>query len=105
MVKSRSGDEIEIDYTFTLTDSKGKIIQKAVKSKSIIDIADIKAVEYYFNNKAVRMKNKCKIFHTDLGWLILDEPYEEMRKLYFTDLEMKVGFQQKIKKVNKSNKK
>lgn len=103
MVKSRSGDEIEVDYTFTLTDSKGKIIQKAVKSKSIINIKDISAVEYYFSNKGVKVKNKCKIFHADLGWLVLDETYEEMREIYFT--EIKVGFQQKIKKVNKSNKK
>lgn len=99
MVKSRSGDEIEVDYTFTLTDSKGKIIQKAVKSKSIINIKDIGAVEYYFNNKGVRVKNKCKIFHTDLGWLVLDELYEEMKMLYFT--EPKIGFQQKIKKTKK----
>jgi hypothetical protein len=98
MEKSRSGDEIEVEYTFTLTDSKGKIIQKALKSKSIINIKDLGAVEYYFNNKGTRMKNKCKVFHADLGWLVLDENYEDLREIYFNSPVIGFKQKQKIKK-------
>ena len=101
---NRGGSSIEVSYLTNLTDSKDKIIKRNAKGKSIIDINDLKIIDYFFNNKGEPVLNRCRIYVENVGWLVLEEPYEEMRKYKMdgTTIEIR-GFKQKTIK-NKNGK-
>ena len=101
---NRGGYSIEVSYLTNLTDSKDKIVKRNARGKSIIDINDLKIIDYFFNNKGEPMLNRCRIFVENVGWLVLEESYEEMRnyKMDGTTIEI-TGFKQKTIK-NKNGK-
>jgi hypothetical protein len=99
---NRGGSSIEVSYLTNLTDSKEKIIKRNARGKSIIDINDLKIIDYFFNNKGEPMLNRCRIFVENVGWLVLEESYEEIRryKMDGTTIEI-TGFKQKT--INNKN--
>jgi cysteinyl-tRNA synthetase len=101
---NRGGYSIEVSYLTNLTDSKDKVIKRNARGKSIIDINDLKIIDYFFNNKGEPMLNRCRIYVENVGWLVLEEPYEEMRKYKMDGTTVEItGFKQKTIK-NKNGK-
>lgn len=101
MVNNRSeNDDIEVNYSYKLTDEKGKIIKKLIRSKLIINLYDVKVVDYSFDNKGEIEFKKCKIFHDPLGWMTLDETYDDFYKMKFINCKPEniVGFENKLQK-------
>ena len=99
---NRGGSSIEVSYLTNLTDSKEKIIKRNAKGKSVIDINDLKIVDYFFNNKGKPVLSKCRIYVDNVGWLVLEESYEEIKryKMDGTTIEIK-GFKQET--INNKN--
>jgi hypothetical protein len=98
MVNNRSeNDDIEVNYSYKLTDEKGKIIKRVVKSKLIINLYDVKVVDYSFDNKGELELKKCKIFHDPLGWMTLDETYNDFYNMKFINCKPGniIGFETK----------
>ena len=101
---NRGGYSIEVSYLTNLTDAKDKVIKRNARGKSIIDINDLKIIDYFFNNKGEPMLNRCRIYVENVGWLVLEEPYEEMRKYKMDGTTVEItGFKQKTIK-NKNGK-
>jgi hypothetical protein len=101
---NRGGSSIEVSYLTNLTDAKEKIIKRNAKGKSVIDINDLKIIDYFFNNKGEPMLNRCRIYVENVGWLVLEESYEEMRSYKMDGTTVQItGFKQNITK-NKNGK-
>ena len=101
---NRGGSSIEVSYLTNLTDAKEKIIKRNAKGKSVIDINDLKIIDYFFNNKGEPVLNRCRIYVENIGWLVLEEPYEEMRSYKMDGTTVQItGFKQNITK-NKNGK-
>ena len=92
---NRGGYSIEVSYVTNLTGAKDKIIKRNAKGKSVIDLSDIKIVDYFFNNKGNPMMNRCRIYVENLGWMVLEEEYEEIKKYKMDGTEVQIqGFKQ-----------
>jgi cysteinyl-tRNA synthetase len=93
--RNKGGYSIEVSYITNLTDAKEKVIKRNAKGKSVIDLSDIKIVDYFFNNKGNPMLNRCRIYVDNLGWMVLEEAYEEIMqyKMDGTDVQIQ-GFKQ-----------
>ena len=108
---NRGGSSIEVSYSTTLTDAKEKVIKRNAKGKSTIDINDLKIIDYFFNTKGEPVLRKCRIYVENVGWLVLEEPYEEMSSYKMDGTTIQItGFKQKptnkkiIKPKNKNGK-
>mgnify|MGYP003651560496 CR=1 FL=1 len=108
---NRGGSSIEVSYSTTLTDAKEKVIKRNAKGKSTIDINDLKIIDYFFNTKGEPVLRKCRIYVENVGWLVLEEPYEEMSSYKMDGTTIQItGFKQKptnkkiIKSKNKNGK-
>ena len=101
---NRGGTSIEVSYLTNLTNAKEKVIKRSARGKSVIDINDLKIIDYFFNNKGEPMLNRCRVYVENVGWLVLEEPYEEMRSYKMDGTTIQItGFKQKTIK-NKNGK-
>jgi hypothetical protein len=101
---NRGGSSIEVSYLTNLTDAKEKVIKRNARGKSVIDINDLKIIDYFFNNKGEPMLNRCRVYVEKVGWLVLEESYEEMRSYKMDGTTVQItGFKQKTIK-NKNGK-
>jgi hypothetical protein len=96
----QGGGTVKVMYVSDLTNSKGKTIKKNVKGFIVMHIADIMAIDVYYDNKLMLNHNKCRIFHEQLGWLVLNEPFDEMAHIKMDGTIQVKGFVQKKKKIN-----
>ncbi|HNQ20718.1 MAG TPA: hypothetical protein PKI46_06625 [Bacteroidales bacterium] len=94
---------IEVSYLINIMGDNNKIIKRNVKAKSIIHIEDIKIVDYQFTQQGVVDLKKCRIYHADTGWMVLNEKYDEISSYKFRQQAPVLGFQ--TKKQLKLNKK
>ena len=93
---NRGGSSIEVSYATNLTDAKEKIIKRNAKGKSTIDINDLKIIDYFFNTKGEPVLHKSRIYVENVGWLVLEEPYEEMSNYKMDGTIIQItGFKQK----------
>ncbi len=96
-IRSRR-DVIEVNYLTKVVDTKGKTIKGNIKAKSIIHLSDVSIVDYFYDSKGNRDLNKCRIFHNEMEWMVLNEKYEEMYNHKLDGTFQIVGFKQKVKK-------
>ena len=90
------GGTIQVRYITHLTGEKDKIIRRNVKGVTVLHLSDIKVVDNYFNPQGDLDNTKCRIFHEDIGWMVLQEPYEEMVHLKMDGTMRITGFQQRF---------
>lgn len=90
------GGTIQVRYITHLTGEKDKIIRRNVKGVTVMHLSDIKVVDNYFSPKGDVDITKCRIFHEDLGWMVLQEPYDEMVHLKMDGTIKITGFQQRF---------
>lgn len=90
---------LEINYITKLLDGEGKTIKSKVKGKTVINIHDIRAVDYFYTDTGVLDKTKCRIFHQDLGWMSLVDPYDEIKNYKFKIEVPITGFQRKKERI------
>jgi hypothetical protein len=108
------GGTIQVKYLTTLTNEDNKVIKKNVKGICIIHLSDIKIVDNFFTEKGGIDNTKCRVFHEDIGWMVLQESYDELVHLKMDGTMQVVGFRQKnygkipvprkTKQVRKTNK-
>lgn len=89
------GGTIQVRYVTHLTTEDNKVIRKNVKGIAVLHLSDIKVVDNYFNPKGDLDMEKCRIFHEDIGWMVLQETYNEMVHLKMDGTMRVTGFQQK----------
>lgn len=97
----RGGYAIEVEYITTLTNEREKVIKKNIICKCVIEIEDIKIVDYYLNIRGNVNLKKCRIFHEGSGWMVLNELYEEIKEIKMEGTFKVIGFQQ-TNKINKN---
>lgn len=101
------GNIIEVTYLVNIVGDDSKPIKKNVKAKMSIDIDDIRIVDYCHDKLGNLVNNKCKIYHHDIGWVMITESYKSINDLLITDHFTISGFQTKkerkktIKNLNK----
>jgi hypothetical protein len=89
------GGTIQVRYITHLTTEDNKVIRRNVKGTTVLHLSDIKVVDNYFSQKGDLDLEKCRIFHEDLGWMVLQEPYNEMVHLKMDGTMQVKGFQQR----------
>lgn len=94
---NKAGGTILVKYISTLTDTNEKIIRRKVRGKMLLELADLKIVDTYFDTKGKEHPDKCKVYHAQIGWLYLNEPFDEINKLKMDGTVHIAGFQQKKK--------
>lgn len=102
-IVKQGGNTIKVDYITDLTGLDNKVIKKNVRGAMIINLTDITAVDVYYDAKAQLNPAKCRIFHEQLGWMTLNEPFEEIAHLKMDGTIQVKGFVQKKKKLNNNN--
>ena len=95
------GEIIKVSYLSNLTNETNKIIRRNVKSSIIMHLSNIMIVDNYYNLKGILESNKCRIYHEQLGWMILNEPFEEIQNIKMDGTIQIKGFQQKKKRILK----
>ena len=104
------GGTVKVQYVTDLTGADNKLIKRNVKGTLVMNLSDIMAVDVYYNTKAQLDPAKCRIFHEQLGWMTLNESFEEISHLKMDGTVQVKGFQQrhygkvKMCKTNKTNK-
>ncbi len=87
---------IEVTYLIDIIDSKtNKVIKRNIKGKSMLHVEDIKIVDYQFNQNGTVNDKKCRIYHGDTGWMVLNEKYEEISSYKYKQQPQVFGFQTK----------
>lgn len=97
---------IEVTYVTNIVDSSNKVIKRNVKGKSVVHIDDIRIVDFHYTNAGILDAKKCRIYHSDIGWMILLEQYQEIADLKSKGQLVVKGFKTKkeltqFKKLNK----
>lgn len=87
---------VEINYITSIHDSNNKIIKRNVKGKCLLHIEDIRVVDYHFDIKGKPDMTRCRIFHSDNGWMILNESFEEIASFKYRQQPTVNGFQNKL---------
>jgi len=90
------GGTIQVKYITHLTDENNKVVKRNVKGITVLHLTDIKVVDNYFTPQGKPDLTKCRIFHEDIGWMVLQEPYEEMVHLKMDGTMRITGFQQRF---------
>lgn len=100
-VIKQGGNTIKVCYVTDLTGVDGKVIKKNVKGNMVMNLTDIMVVDVCYTNKGQNDDNKCRIFHEQLGWMTLNETFEEMSHLKMDGTIQVKGFIQKVnRKIN-----
>lgn len=97
-VIKQGGNTIKVSYITDLTGADNKLIKRNVKGNMVINLTDIMAVDVYYNSKAQIEPAKCRIFHEQLGWMILNESFEEISHFKMDGTIQVKGFVQKVKR-------
>lgn len=90
------GGTIQVKYITHLTDENNKVIRRNVRGITVLHLSDIKIVDNYFTPDGKSDLNKCRIFHEDIGWMVLQEPYDELVHLKMDGTMRITGFQQRF---------
>ena len=87
---------VEVNYLTSITDGKNKIIKRNVKGKSLLHIEDIRVVDYHYSPDGKPDMSKCRIYHSDNGWMILNESFNEIASYKYRQQPTIQGFQTKL---------
>ena len=90
-----AGGTIQVRYLTTLTNEDNKVIKKNVKGITVLHLSDIKIVDNFYTEDGKVDLNKCRIFHEDIGWMVLQEPYNELVHLKMDGTMQVIGLRQK----------
>jgi hypothetical protein len=90
------GGTIQVRYITHLTGEKDKIIRRNVKGVTVMHLSDVKLVDNFFTDKGIIDLSRCRIFHEDIGWMVLQEPYDEMVHLKMDGTIRVTGFKQRF---------
>lgn len=102
-VIKQGGNTIKVVYITDLTGPDNKVLKKNVKGTLVMNLTDILVVDVYYNNKVQIDPAKCRIFHEQLGWMILNESFEDISHLKMDGTIQVKGFTQRKKSIkNKS---
>lgn len=91
-------NSIEVLYITPVVNDKGKVLKKTVLRKSILHLSSILVVDENFDSKGKLIEGTCRVYYEYLGWLVLEEPYEEMARYKIGHSGNTIGFQQPINK-------
>lgn len=87
---------IELNYITDIYSSDKKVIRKNVKGKCMVYIEDIKVIDYHYDLKGKIDPTKCRVLHSDNGWMVLNETYDELSKYKYSQQPTITGFQNKL---------
>lgn len=68
-------------YTEPNAQGKQKLIKSGILTKLSVYLDDIQAHEETFNNSGKLQKNMCKIYHRQIGPIVIKETYDNISKL------------------------
>ena len=89
------GGTVQVVYLTHITDENNKVLKRNVKGVVVMHLADIKIVDNFYDSDAKLVPNKCRIFHEDVGWMVLQEPYDEIVHLKMDGTIQVKGFRQR----------
>jgi len=104
----QASSKIEVIYKSNLVDTNDNIIKRNVVHKLLIDKRDILSIKTTYNSKGILNTNKCSVLINEMGWFIVEKPYQELKEIIEDGTFTVKGFKQKIKKnensrIKKSN--
>lgn len=85
-------NSVEVTYITPVINDKGKALKKTVARKSVLMLSCILIIDENFDAKGKLLLDSCRIYYENLGWLVLEEAYEEMMKLKMGHSNTVVGF-------------
>lgn len=85
-------NSIEVFYITPLVGVKGRILKKTVLRKSVLMLSHILIIDENYDSKGNIVSGTCRIFYENLGWLVLEETYDEMMKFKMGHSNTVVGF-------------
>jgi hypothetical protein len=83
---------IEVVYVTPVVSDRGKPLKKTVARKSVLMLSHILIIDENFDSKGNLLEDSCRIYYENLGWLVLEEAYEEMMKYKMGHSNTVVGF-------------
>ena len=95
-IVKQGGGTVQVKYITDLTNSDNKVLKKNVKGQVTMHLGDIKVVDNFFTASGQVDPDKCKIFHEQLGWMVLNESFEYMSHLKMDGTVQVQGFRQKF---------
>lgn len=69
---------LEVTYKSPILNAKGNPTKKSITRKSVVHLSNILIVDENYDDKGKLIENTCRIYYADIGWLILEESYEEV---------------------------
>jgi hypothetical protein len=85
-------NSIEVTYVTPVINDRGKALKKTVARKSVLMLSHILIIDENYDSKGNLLSETCRIFYETLGWLVLEEAYEEMMKYKMGHSNTVVGF-------------
>lgn len=73
-------------------DGKQKLIKSGIKARFSLYLDDIQAHEEFLDDKGKVYKNSCRIYHRNIGPMIINKSYEYISKLKQQDNSKHIGF-------------
>lgn len=91
-------DSIEVSYLTPVISEKGRTLKKTVLRKGVLLLSSILIMDENFDSKGNLVEGTCRVYYENLGWLVLEEDYDEMAKYKMGQANTVIGFQPTIKK-------
>lgn len=85
-------NSVEVTYVTPVVNDRGKALKKTVARKSVLMLSHILIIDENYDSKGNLLDDTCRIYYENLGWLVLEEGYEEMMKLKMGHSNTVVGF-------------
>lgn len=91
-------NSIEVVYITPVVNDAGKVLKRHVVRKSVLSLAHILVIDENFNSRGKLIEDTCRIYYDTLGWIVLQESYEEMSRYKMGHQSTIIGFQTNINK-------
>lgn len=73
--------KVELKISTDLINEKNKVIKKNIITRYYLDTDDIVAPQEVFNSRGTVMKNKCRLFTKELGFIVVSHSYNFIKQL------------------------
>lgn len=73
--------KVEINVAVDLVNDNDKLIKKNIIIKHYIDTDDMRTPQEIFNSRGNIQKKRCKVFIKDIGPVIVEHSYNEIKSL------------------------
>lgn len=94
-------NSIEVNYLTPIVNDKGRSLKKTVLRRGVLLLSSILIMDENFDSKGNLVEGTCRVYYENLGWLVLEEDYDEMARYKMGQANTVIGFQPTVK--NKKN--